>query len=136
MTEKEMFLCHNTACHVPFAWQPDITFNDRTPFLSNTALQFTVTGALPAHANFAVESACLMADNIRNEVVTIHRSQVVFKMLSSLHADFFFFFAINCFVKNKVHRSFLHLQHTRHQLSLEGFSSCVILALDFDTPVF
>jgi hypothetical protein len=25
--------------------------------------------------------------------------------------------------------------HTRHQLSLEGFSDCVILASDFDTPV-
>jgi hypothetical protein len=122
MTEEEMFLWHKTACHVPFAWQPVITFNDRIPLLSNTALQFMATGALPAHANFAVESACLMADKYRNESVTIHRSQVVMKMPSSLHADIFL----------QLHHSFLH---TRHQLSLEGFSDCVILASDFDTPV-
>jgi hypothetical protein len=30
----------------------------------------------------------------------------------------------------------LQLQHTRHQISLDGFSICVaILALVFDTPV-
>jgi hypothetical protein len=40
-----------------------------------------------AHANFADESACLTADNVRNEVVTIHRSQEVLKMLSSLHVN-------------------------------------------------
>jgi hypothetical protein len=39
--------------------------------------------------NFANESACLMADNIWNEVATIHRSQEVLKMLSSLHIDIF-----------------------------------------------
>jgi hypothetical protein len=36
------------------------------------------------HTNFADESACLTADNIRNEVVAIHRSQEVLK-----HADIF-----------------------------------------------
>jgi hypothetical protein len=41
---------------------------------------------LPAHANFDDESICLLADNIQNEVVTIHRSQVL-KMLSSLPVD-------------------------------------------------
>jgi hypothetical protein len=41
------------------------------------------------HTNFADESACLTADNVRNEVVTIHRSQEVLKMLSSLHIDIF-----------------------------------------------
>jgi hypothetical protein len=30
-----------------------------------------------------------MADNIRNEVVTIHRSQEMLKMLASLHVDIF-----------------------------------------------
>jgi hypothetical protein len=35
-----------------------------------------------AHTNFPDESACLTADNVRNEVVTIHRLQEVFKMLS------------------------------------------------------
>jgi hypothetical protein len=40
------------------------------------------TASCKAHTNFASESACLMADNIRTEVVTIHRSQEVLKMLS------------------------------------------------------
>jgi hypothetical protein len=49
-------------------------------------------------------------------------------------------FTINRLVKKKtrtqVQHSFLHLQPTRHQLSLDGFSNCVaVLALDFDTPV-
>jgi hypothetical protein len=35
-----------------------------------------------AQTNFADESACLTADNVRNEVVIIHRSQEVLKMLS------------------------------------------------------
>jgi hypothetical protein len=35
-----------------------------------------------AHTNFADESACLTADNVRNEVATIHRSQEVLKVLS------------------------------------------------------
>jgi hypothetical protein len=42
-----------------------------------------------AHANFVNESACLMVDNIQNELVTIHRSQDVLKMLSYLHVDIF-----------------------------------------------
>jgi hypothetical protein len=39
--------------------------------------------------NFADESACLIAKNVQNEVVTMHRSQVVLKMMSPLHADIF-----------------------------------------------
>jgi hypothetical protein len=35
-----------------------------------------------AHTNFADESVCLTADNVRNEVVTIHRLQEVLRMLS------------------------------------------------------
>jgi hypothetical protein len=36
----------------------------------------------------------------------------------------------------KIQQSFLQLQHTRHQLTLDGFSIFVaVLALDFDTPV-
>jgi hypothetical protein len=42
-----------------------------------------------ASANFADESACLTGDNVSNEVVKIHRSQEVLKMLSSLHVDIF-----------------------------------------------
>jgi hypothetical protein len=56
-------------------------------------------------ANFASESA----DNIRNEVVTIHRSQEVLKVPSSLHIDIF----CNCFVK-KTGTTFL-LALTAHQ---------------------
>jgi hypothetical protein len=32
-----------------------------------------------ADTNFADESICMLADNVRNEVVTIHRSQEVLK---------------------------------------------------------
>jgi hypothetical protein len=35
-----------------------------------------------AHTNFADESACLTADNGRNDVVTIHTPQEVLKILS------------------------------------------------------
>jgi hypothetical protein len=51
----------------------------------STDRRFTVTRAPPAfeeHTNFTDESACLTADIVGNEVVTIHRSQNVFKMLS------------------------------------------------------
>jgi hypothetical protein len=41
-----------------------------------------------AHTNFADESLCLSADNIRHEVVTLHRSQKVFKMLSFYRQTF------------------------------------------------
>jgi hypothetical protein len=41
------------------------------------------------HINFAGESAYLMASNIWNETVTIHRSQEVLKMLSCLHVHIF-----------------------------------------------
>jgi hypothetical protein len=55
-------------------------------------------------------------------------------MLSSLHVDIFRKLIVS--LKNTGKQSFLHLQHTRHQLSLDGFNNCVaILALDFDTPV-
>jgi hypothetical protein len=47
------------------------------------------------HTNFADESASLTADNVRNEVVTIHRSQEVLKMLSLYKL---ISFAINWFV--------------------------------------
>jgi hypothetical protein len=54
-------------------------------------------------------------------------------MLSFLYVDMF---RINCFIKTQVPQSFLHLQHTGHQLPQDGFSNCVtILALDFNTPV-
>jgi hypothetical protein len=37
--------------------------------------------------NFADESVCPLADNVQNEVVTIHISQEVLTMLSPLHVD-------------------------------------------------
>jgi hypothetical protein len=40
------------------------------------------TAGCEVHTNFANKSACLTADNVQNEVVTIHRSQEVLKMLS------------------------------------------------------
>jgi hypothetical protein len=65
---------------------------------------------------FADESACVTADSVRNEVVTIHRSQEALKLLS-LYT--YISFAINCFVKN-TRTTILALKHTRHQLSLDG----------------
>jgi hypothetical protein len=56
-------------------------------------------------------------------------------MPSSLHVDIFcnYFFRL----KPQVQYSFLHLQHTRNQLSLDGLSNCVaVLALGFETLVF
>jgi hypothetical protein len=40
------------------------------------------TAGCEAHTNFRDESGCLTADNVRNEVVKIHRSQQALKMLS------------------------------------------------------
>jgi hypothetical protein len=58
-----------------------------------TALHFMATNRCTAgrkaHANIVDESTCLMANDIHNEVVTIHRSQEVMKMPSSLHVDIF-----------------------------------------------
>jgi hypothetical protein len=50
-----------------------------------------------AHTNFANESACLAADGLRNEVVTIQKSQEVLKMLALYMTVSF---AINCSIKN------------------------------------
>jgi hypothetical protein len=55
------------------------------------------------------------AHNVRNEVVTVHRSQAMLKMLS-LYTQISF--AINFFVKTQVQQS-LDLQHTRHKLLLD-----------------
>jgi hypothetical protein len=59
-----------------------------------------------AHMNFANKSACLTADNVRNEV----RSQEVLKMLS-LYTQIYF--AIICFVKKNTGITVLAL--TAHQ---------------------
>jgi hypothetical protein len=57
---------------------------------------------------------------VENAVLSIHR----------------YFSQLTFVKKTQVQQSFLHWQHTIHQLSLDGFSNCVaILALDFDTPV-
>jgi hypothetical protein len=52
-----------------------LTSVDRFP-----TLRFTAKGA--PQANFSDESVFLMADKFRSEVVIIHRSQEVLKMLS------------------------------------------------------
>jgi hypothetical protein len=39
--------------------------------------------------NFADEAACLTGNNVPNEVVTIHTSQEMLKMLSSQHVGIF-----------------------------------------------
>jgi hypothetical protein len=46
------------------------------------------TVSCEVHTNFADESIRLLADDVRNEVVTIHRSQEVLKMLSSYMQTF------------------------------------------------
>jgi hypothetical protein len=53
-----------------------LTFVDRF-----TALRFTATGAPTAYTNFDDESICLFADNVRNELVTVHRTQEMLKIL-------------------------------------------------------
>jgi hypothetical protein len=45
------------------------------------------TAACEAHTNLADELICLLADNVWNEVVTIHRSRVVLQMPLPLHVD-------------------------------------------------
>jgi hypothetical protein len=85
----------------------------------STALCFMVTCALPTARRvlfFADESASLPADNVRNEVVTIQRSQEVLKMLP-LYAWISF---VIVSLKTRAQRSSLQLQHTRRQLSLDG----------------
>jgi hypothetical protein len=52
-----------------------------TLMTASMALHFTAP-CCEAHTNFANESACLTADNVQNEVITIHRSQEVLKLLS------------------------------------------------------
>jgi hypothetical protein len=75
-------------------YKEDFYFVDR---IHDSALHGNwCTASYEEHANFADKSACLMANNIWNEVVTIHRSQKVFKTLSLC---IWIFFAINRFVK-------------------------------------
>jgi hypothetical protein len=48
---------------------------------------YRCTSGCEAHKNFADESICRLADNVRSEVITIHRSQKVLKMLSLSTVD-------------------------------------------------
>jgi hypothetical protein len=61
-------------------YREDFYFVDQ--FHDSVLLGDQCTTGCEAHTNFADESACLMVDNVWNEVVTIHRSQEVLKMLS------------------------------------------------------
>jgi hypothetical protein len=85
------------------------------------------------NTNFADESTCLTANNVRNEVVTIHILQEVLRMLSSLHVDIF----CNCFAKNHRYNNPSCTYSTPDtRMLLDGFSNCVgVLALDFNAPV-
>jgi hypothetical protein len=61
-------------------WSVTLTnYKDKTTPSSVTIEVFT---ASKSGEDKADESACLMADNTRNEVITIHRSQEMLKMLS------------------------------------------------------
>jgi hypothetical protein len=100
------------------------------------ALRFAATGAPPAAKRTRILPMIQHTDNIWNEgkfllLFTCHRRcwkrcPSTRKYLSQLIDS----------LKTHVQQSFLHLQDTRHQLSLNCFSNCVVvLALDFDTPV-
>jgi hypothetical protein len=76
------------------------------------------TTGCEAHTNFAKESACLRVINIPNEVVTIHRSQEVLKILS-LYTQISF--TINCFIKrNRYNNPSCTYITPDSQLSLDG----------------
>jgi hypothetical protein len=64
-----MFLPHKPAQ----LYTEDFYFVDR--FHGSTFHGDRCTAGCKAHTNFANESACLTADNIRKEVVAIHSSQ-------------------------------------------------------------
>jgi hypothetical protein len=82
---KIAFFCATTSCVLIRAYPPiqllGVIIQKTQEFVY---LRFTATGAPPgceAHTNFAGKSICLLADNIRTEEITIHRSQEVLKML-------------------------------------------------------
>jgi hypothetical protein len=68
-------------------YMEDFHFVDR--FHGSALHDDRCTAGCGTHTNFADESACLTADNVRNEVVRIHRSQGVLNMLS-LYTQIFF----------------------------------------------
>jgi F420-0:gamma-glutamyl ligase-like protein len=68
------------------------TGNIFTVWTGSTVLPFTAAGAPFAevgHTNFAFELTCLTTDKVRKELVTVHKSHEVLKILSSLHVDIF-----------------------------------------------
>jgi hypothetical protein len=73
--------------------------------------------------NFANESAFLTADNIRYEPVTIHRSQEVLKMLSSLHI---YILAINFFFKKHRYNN-LSCTYSTPDTNFHWMASAVVL---------
>jgi hypothetical protein len=61
--------------NIPLAvgiYREDFYFVDR--FHGSALHDDRCTAGCEVHTNFADESVCLMANNVRNEVVTIHRS--------------------------------------------------------------
>jgi hypothetical protein len=57
------------------------------------------TACCEAHTNFSDESACLVADNIWNKLVTVHTTQEVVENALLFTHIYTIFFAINCLVK-------------------------------------
>jgi hypothetical protein len=83
---------------------------------------------------FADESACLMAYNVRNNVV--NNSQITGGVENAFLSTCRYFSRLIVSLKTQVQQLFLNLQHTRVQLSLDNISNCVaVLAIDLDTPV-
>jgi hypothetical protein len=62
-----------------FLYREDFYFADR--FHGSALHGDRCTAGCEAHTTFAGESACLTADNVRNEAVTIHRSQELLNIL-------------------------------------------------------
>jgi hypothetical protein len=63
-------------------WRKSLTIVQGGPYLRRQVHGDRCTAGYEAHRNFADETIYLLANTIRNEVVTIHRSQEALKMLS------------------------------------------------------
>jgi hypothetical protein len=65
-----------------------LMYREGFSLLSGSAVvRLMPTCAQAATTNFIDESACLTADDVRNEVVTIHRSPEMLKVLSLCHLE-------------------------------------------------
>jgi hypothetical protein len=80
------------------------------------------TAGCETHKNFANESICLLADNVQNKVVTIHRSQGGIE--NAVPPSF----AINCFIKKHRYNNLTCIYSTLdtnfHWMSRTSFVKC------------